>query len=257
MTYLIKHNQPRSRMTGLVVTVVVLAVVVLGIVFWFPQLFSSIFMGLVRPFWRMEATVASGSLDSKEALLQEVESLKARLAEAEAIASSTKTIRMENDELKALMARKPDNNYLLAAVLKKTPLSPYDEVILDVGRDLGVSSSSWVYAPGNILIGKIADVMSHESRAVLFSSPGQSFDALLGPHHFSIRLEGRGASQYIAEVPRDFDVSEGDSVIAPSIDNIVLGRVIAISSDSAEPFKQVYIASPVDVFALRFVLVKK
>lgn len=256
MTYLQTHSRSGSRRTRIITIWSVSVVVIFALVLVFtPHFFPALFTSIARPFWRTEFGVASGSLSSPATLLNENQSLKRSLDDAQVRLQTIQSIENENAELKALLGRASSTPRILAAVLKRPPLSRYDELVIDIGQDKNLSTTSTVYASGNILIGKVSDVLGQTAKVILFSSPGQKYDVMIGATHASAVAIGRGGGQYEAQLPRDVKVSEGDEVSAPALNDRAFGIVTAVLSNPADPFETIIFAPPVNIYQLRWVLV--
>lgn len=263
MNYLQRHNyRPGERRTKITLIFAAIAVVfIMGIEWLAPQFFPGLFTSIARPFWITEFSIESGSLSSPSALLAENESLRRQLADDAVRLASYQDLQHQNDDLKALMGRASTTSRILAAVLIRPPHSAYDEFIIDAGEDKGFSSSSIAYAPGNVPIGMISEALQDTSTVVLFSSPGQRSDVLIGPSHISATAIGQGGGQYSAQLPQAAKVSEGDEVIAAgqsasiSAASAPMGVVSAIIRDPTQPFETVLFAPPINIYQLRWVLV--
>ncbi len=276
MTYLQAYKRPYQRLRQTIMGIIV-GVIVLGIVvqIFAPHFFPSLFTAIVRPFWRLEFSIESGLLKSPTALLNENEELLRQLAEAQVRLDTIGHIELENSELKSLLGRESDinsangsttvtlsgvlknsNQYILAAVLKRPPFSPYDELIIDIGKDHEISSSSLVYATGNVLIGRVVDVLNTTAKVKLFSSFGEKFEVIIGSNHVPATAIGRGGGQYEAQVSRDTVVNEGDFVLNSSLNNRPFGIVGAVLFDPTQPFETILFAPPVNMYQLKWVLVK-
>ena len=238
----------------------------------YPHFLPALFTGFVRPFWREQFSIASGSLKSPEALLAENESLKRTLAEYDIRLSTIKAIESENEELKSSFSKvslpvststknskvsvfKSQKTKILSAVLQRPPISGYGYMIIDGGQDFGFVPGNSVYAPGDVLIGKISDVLGQTSKVSLFSSPSSKYEVLIGSHHQPASAIGRGGGQYGADLPRDSGIVEGDIVIASSLNDKPFGVVSGILSDSTQPFETILFAPPSNIYSLRWVLV--
>ena len=255
MTYLQANNRSNKRQKRTILVSGIVVLIIAALIFWTPHFFPSIFNTIVRPFWRMEFSLQSGSLRSPTQLLNENENLKQQLADAQVRMQTIQATETENAEFKAMLGRASTTPRILAAVLKRPPFSGYDEIIIDAGLDKGFSTTSLVYASGNILIGKVSDVLGETSKVTLFSSPGQKYDVLIGAEHAPAVAVGRGGGQYEAQLSRDVKVVEGDVVVSPSLNDKAFGIVTGVLSDPAQPFETVLFAPPVNVYQLRWVLV--
>ena len=256
MTYLRTHNRPARTRTRIIVIACGILVVIGGAIrLWVPYLLPGIFNTIAVPFWRAEFSSASGSLDSPGAMLAQNEDLRRQLADAQVRLQTIQGIESENADLKALMGRASTTPYILGAVLSRPPFTAYDELIIDAGRDRGISSSSLVYAPGNVAIGRVTEVFADTSRVMLFSSPDETYQVLIGPSHIAALATGRGGGQYQAELSREAKVSEGDAVNSSGLNDRPFGVVTSVLSDPAQPFQTVLFAPPVNVYQLRWVLV--
>ncbi len=258
MTYIQSRNSRGGnsfRYTTLSVFLIVVAVI--GIRFLLPNFFSGFMTAIARPFWRTEFSISSGQLMSAEALLDSKEDLMRRLDEANMRGATAFALAIENTELKSMLGRASSTPIILAAVLSKPPLAPYDSLVLDIGSENGIVAGSMVYGMGNVPLGKITDVLAHSSKVLLFSSPGQRFDVLVGKTHIQAIALGKGGGQYVVELPRDSKVMEGDTVAIPSLKSNLYGIVSSIVSDPSQPFEKVLFAVPLNIFELRWVYVEK
>ncbi len=279
-----RPGEKRSRMITLISGGIAIIVIIFQLLI--PHFIPALFTTVVRPFWRMEFSVMSGSLKSTGELLAENEALKIQLQKLTAGNSSVDLIRNENDELLSLLGRPSANSNLsqdlsilssstmatstdvvlnlsniinksrlLGAVLVRPPFASYDEFIVDVGADHGVTVGSKVYAPGNILIGTISDVLGETSKVNLFSTPGQTYPVLIGATHVPASATGRGGGQYEAQIPQATQIAQGDIVSDASIGDGAFGTVTTVLDNPADPFETVLFSPGVNVYQLRWVLI--
>ena len=256
--------------------------------FFIPHFLPAIFTTITRPFWRIEFSVMSGSLESSESLLQENQSLQRDIQALRVQNSSVSFVQTENNELLSLLGR-PDavsfvsksgpvptstdtissssqqniysslkliGNRVLGAVLLHPPLALYDELIADAGTDQGIVLGAKVYAPGNVLIGTTADVLGQTSKVTLFSSPGLTYPVLIGSGHTPALAIGRGGGQYEAHVPQATQIVAGDSISDATISGSLFGTVTAVIENASDPFETVLFSPPVNIYQLRWVLIE-
>lgn len=250
------------------------AVIVFAIAvnFFWPHLVSGIFFSVSAPFWRTEFSLGSGSLKSVPALLSENERLKREMESLNFRIENIRAVEEENRSLKALfanpltgdgpagdivtnMASSSASSRILAPVIMRPTLVPYDELIIDGGEDRGFRPGDKVFTTEDVLIGKISEVLSGTSKVMLYSSPGQVTQVLIGEGNDAATAIGRGGGQYSAELPRAAGVKEGDYVTAPSLYGKPFGIIRGIASDATQPFITVLFAPPVNIYNLRWVLV--
>ncbi len=262
MTFLINSRELASRRNGrqkVAAFIFIGSVLAFAVIQWLaPHFLPALFTSIARPFWRAEFSIESGSLKSPQELLAENEALRLRLVEAEIKLMTVGAVELENSELRTMLAvSSSSSQFMLAPVLTRPPFAPYDEFIIDGGIDRGFSVGDKVYAPGNILIGSIADALDRTSKVILFSSPDQTHQVLIGESNTPATAVGRGGGQYSAQVSREVKVIEGDFVTNPSLNDRPFGIVNSVLNEPAEPFQTVLFASPVNLYQLRWVLVEK
>jgi len=249
-----KRRNIRSRIPTIVVAILI--VIIIAIRFLLPSMFMGFFTAIARPFWRMEFSLSSGQLSSAETLLSANQDLLRKLDEANVKSQSITALIAENEQLKALMGRASTTDLILAAVIQKPPMAPYDELILDAGTNLGFEVGDMVYAADRVPVGKISSVMSNSSRVLLFSSSGQSFNVFIGKSNNPAMAIGKGGGHYSAELPRSVNISEGDIVGVPSLKSNLFGIVDATVADPSQPFQTILFSAPINIYELRWVLVE-
>jgi len=232
-------------------------VIIIAARFLAPSVFAGFFTAIARPFWRVEFSLSSGQLQSAESLLGANEDLQRKLDEADVRLQSVSAIVAENEQLKSLMGRASTTDCILAAVLQKPPYAPYDELVLDAGTNMGFAVGNMVYAANKVPIGKVTQVLSDSSKVLLFSSPGQTFNVLVGNSNTPATAIGKGGGQYSAELPRSVSIARGDTVSIPSLKSNLYGVVNAIIADPSQPFQTILFSAPVNIYQLRWVLVER
>jgi cell shape-determining protein MreC len=273
--------------------VIFFLILFVGLQFFVPHLLSGIFSSIATPFWQAEFAIGSGSLRSPGSLVAENEDLRRRLSDMEMRMGSILSVEKENEELKALFGitkttpniigviserqifvnsssststpsltgtnseERRASGKILAPVLVRPPFAPYDEFVVSGGEDMGFAPGDRVYASEQVLIGTISEVLSRTSKVLLYSSPKQTHQVLVGSGNILATAVGRGGGQYSAELPRSAQVKEGDSVIVPSLWDKPFGIVNAVISDPAQPFVTVLFSPPVNIFQSRWVLISK
>ena len=243
--------------------IVVFFLVVLFVVhFFFPRFYPSIFYPLTSFAWRIEKFVVgwffrTGNLiKSKNSLARENERLAREIRTDEISLLLLDTIKRENEELKSILGRKPEGNLVLAIVLVRPPVSPYDTLIIDRGKRDGLAVGNMVYALGDALIGEIAEVYDSRSKVAFFSTPGKKTNISFDNSNVRAEAKGRGGGNFSANTPTDTGIKKGGIVIFPDIKPHIFGIVEEIITDSVDSFKTILFRSPVNIHDIRFVEVK-
>lgn len=253
MTYLEPRKKINKSKKLIIVTIIFVLIILLVQTIW-PNLLSGIFNAIFRPFWRIEYTINSGSAKSVDSLLFENEMLRNKLGEAEIRLQSIKLLESENEQLRKSFGRATTSPKLLSAVLKRPPLFAYDELIIDVGKDYGVSTGTLVYSTSHVLVGMVNNVFDRTSQVLLLSSPGQKYEVIIGPNHEPATAVGKGGGQFEATVPNGAKINEGDVVIDPAMSNRILGTVTAKIFDPAQPFGKILFSLSENIYNMRWVL---
>lgn len=224
--------------------------------------FSGVFAPAGIVISRAEGQTASafGSIGSyflsKSTLQDENSRLKGEMELMRLSVIRTESLEEENAELRALLGRSArDDSAILTEVMIRPPTSPFDTMIIDVGRASGVEDGDTASVSG-FIVGSIARVDDRTSVLRLWSYPGNTFDIVIG-EKFSGRAEGQGGGSFRIRAPRDVPVVLGDIVSVPSINGMLLGTVAAIDSNPENPFSDIYVSSPVNLRTVRFMEVVK
>lgn len=203
---------------------------------------------------------------SKNSLLLQNEKLARELMESEARMGNYDSILAENISLKSILGRSGEkNSMIVSAILSKPNQSPYDTLMIDVGRKQGAKIGDRVFAFGNIPIGTIAEAHSNSSKVVLFSTSGEKTQVVVrgsslefsGGGDVFLEVTGRGGGNFEMVMPRGFTFKKGDEAVLPGIVPYVLAVVETIISDPREPFAKVLLTSPVNIQELKFVEVEQ
>jgi len=208
---------------------------------------------------------------NRKSLLLENENLKSQIFQSEADRANYSSILDENNKMKEILGRKTGPiNLILSGILEKPNQSLYDTLIIDAGTEQEVIVGKKVFAFGSIPIGYIAEVYENSSKVILYSNPDEKTEvtisgkparnadgiATAGEDAF-MQAIGRGGGNFEMILPRDFVLPVGTEVDLPGITPYILGTVQTIISDPRDSFQKALLASPVNIFQLKFVEVEK
>lgn len=209
------------------------------------------------PFWNTAGSTtdtlpSGGMFRSKTELAKENEALKQRV---DALARDLKGYDFavqENIELKKLLIGKKDGGVFAGVLARPGEHLPFDTFLLDIGSMAGIKNGDIVLGGQNIALGKAAETYPYSSKIKGFSSAGETTDAFLGPENIPVQLKGLGGGSYLAELPRDLDVREGDAAVLPGSDGFILSYVESKEENLADSFQKLYLRSPINVFELKY-----
>jgi len=167
-------------------------------------------------------------------------------------------LKTENDQLKELLGRLPDNPpFVLANILTKPNRSLYDSIVIDIGSNVGITLGNKVYADAKIPIGEISKIYPNTSLVTLYSNPGQTTDAIIDGTNTTVSLIGRGGGNFEMSIPVDLSAENGVMVTLPSGQPEVIAIIDGVVSSANEPLKRIILHSPVNIQNLKWVQVKK
>lgn len=218
---------------------------------------------ITLPFWKSDYYITQkfsnnfSIISSKRSLILENRRLDEELNKMKADLSVDKIIRKENENLKALLGRNvAERKTVLAAVLVRPSISPFDVIIIDAGIDKGVKAGNRVLYKDSFTIGEVEEIYDRSSKVKMYSSPGEKFLALVGERLVQVEAEGLGGGNFSAKLPRDIEVNEGDAAVVPSISTAIFGFVQKIELNPTDSFQKIIFKIPVNLSELQWVLVE-
>lgn len=225
-----RARRPLSPTTGLTLLVAgVILLIVLIIRFFAPATFTA----LSAPLWQFGTQFGSGGASGARLaeLENENEALKAELAAS---------------KVDATLAQEPG---VVANVIARPPLAPYDVLVIDKGTDTGAYDGMRVYAHG-VPIGVIESANRTSAKVALFSAPGKATEGWVGVERVPVTLHGAGAGAYRADLPREAAIAAGDAIYLPGEGLMPVGYVIRVETHPSAPRAVVFVRPTVNVFSL-------
>ena len=225
----------------------------------FSSFFAGYFHRVTEPIWKFGIGVeekvapASSYFSSRRELYIENKKLKEQVAATAVKLADRNFLYHENIALKESLGRyKKEPERILAVVLAKPDITPYDTLIIGVGKNSNVSKGDLVLVE-NVVLGEIAEAYRDSSKVRLYSSSGEQITVFIGDEAIGADAHGLGGGNFEMELPRNVNVFVGDFIYTPNIYPRLLGTVEYINSDSNEVFERILFKSPVNLFSLRFV----
>lgn len=262
MTYLLKSKRqhtPGPKSFWIVVFSVVCIFIIFSVLGYMP--ISRVLITVGSPFWSISAAVTESLssvvslVRSKNDLIENQYILETRLGAVTQDVSMITILRDENASLKEILGRSSFKRTLISTVLSNPARTPYDTLVIDVGKKFGVVSEARV-SVGGIVVGSISEVTPTWSRVRLFSSPGEEYPVIIGKTRVTSLASGLGAGNFDAKLPRELDVVSGDTVIFPEFDKQILGVVESVELTPNDSFQRILFKSPINLAEIRFVEVE-
>ena len=223
-----------------------------------------IFVRIGRPIWRAQEIVTDAAKSvgyvarTKASVYAENENLLQENADLKNSMLDYTILKKENDDLKSLVGRLPtDHTFVLGTILSRPNSSPYDTIIIDVGRSTGITTGMYVFANAETPIGEISNVYANTSVVTLYSNPGRTTEAMLDGSNATVELVGRGGGNFEMSVPLDLSADKGTMVVLPSVQSQIVAVVEDIISTPTDPLKKVLLRTPVNIQNLKWVQVRK
>jgi cell shape-determining protein MreC len=202
---------------------------------------------------------------SKKFLSAENEDLKSRLEKMSQQMSNYNSVLDENLKIKDILGREAEsiedkqnkNNSILATILSKPNQNFYNTLIIDTGKEQGVKDGDYIFALGNVPIGRVALTYKNSSKVTLFSSPGEETEVVVSGSDIFLKIVGIGGGNFVMVLPRDIILEDKNEVVLPGINPYVVAIKEAIISEPRNSFQKILLTSPVNIQQLKFVQVKR
>lgn len=217
------------------------------------------FVAIASPFWHVGSSLSAAvgqsasGFTSNAALVRERDQLSAQNAQltAENRALTTRT----QDLQQLLGSRTEPGTGILAGVLVRPPIAPYDVLIVDQGSDAGVTFGATAYGAGGTPIGTVASVTKGSARITLYSNPGLETAGWVGDARTPITIHGSGSGAFTATLPKAAGVAEGQGVYVSGPGAVPVGVVARIDSDPSSPNVELHIRPYLNPFSLTWVTI--
>jgi len=254
MTYLLDKSRTRKRNTKIVVGIIAFLFVVF---FW--STVRNVSYPVVEPVLVVSSNGTSaliswpkdviGFFKTKIYYENKVDYLEQSIEELKNKISIQEDLINKQNLLNGIAEKREISKLVVANPLIRDITSIYGTIILSKGFSDGVHAGDLVYIKGFLPIGFIETVHDNTSELKLFSSSDNKVDGVLASEK-SISLIGIGGGSFIANLPKDFQISIGDEIYYGPRGGGVLGQVSDIKNDIQDTFLKVYIKgeyNPTDV----------
>jgi len=190
---------------------------------------------------------------SKKSLDEKNRELEEKIEEQSIRMLSLDLLENENEELRTLLGfSDTDSNNKTAAVISRPPRSPYDTLVIDLGKD-DVSIAQKVYTKG-ILIGDIVQVHSSTAVVQLLSTSGNKFPIKIGGD-VETEAQGQGGGRFVSVLPKDVEVEVGDTISQPG-QSRSFALVSRIETSDVDSFQGIFFNFPFNLSEIEFVEIR-
>ncbi|MFZ2500684.1 MAG: rod shape-determining protein MreC [Minisyncoccia bacterium] len=199
------------------------------------------FWYVFTPVFRISDTITSEShsfftgFSDAEKVALENEKLTAKNI---ALASENQALQRKIENVSALLGvsdPQKDISGILAGVVARPPMSPYDTLTIAAGEAQGVLLGMEAFGDGGVPIGIVSAVLHDFSRVTLFSAPGAVTGGWVGKRNVPLTITGAGAGVLQSSVERSANVVVGDIVFVPGPGQLPIGSVVRVDTSPLSP----------------------
>lgn len=231
----------------------------------------ALFLRLLAPnvFWQVASPAfrASDALAAQSRAFVTSFSDAAKLAaqneglanENAALASENRALQQKISTVSALLspAASGTASGILAGVVARPPLSPYDTLVLAAGAKDGVKPGMEAFGEGGVPLGVVSSVLEDFSRITLFSAPSMATSGWVGHASAPLTILGSGAGTMNASIARAAGVAVGDTVFVPGPGQLPVGSVVRVDSSPLSPSVTLRIMPAANPFSVSWVLLRE
>ncbi len=216
-------------------------------------------MAVATPLWYTGSLLTAGVGNSTSFFSNKTDLMRERdrlLAENAAFYAKSAQLEAKVEDLERLLGDRTERtDAILAGVLTRPPVSPYDVLIIDTGSQSGVREGALVHGPGGMPLGRIQSTTGNTARVLLYSTPGTETESWIGDARLAVTLVGEGSGAMSAIVAREAGILVGDMVYAMGPGAQAVGVVSAVGNDPSSPRSRVDIKPLVNPFSITWVTI--
>lgn len=222
---------------------------------------------VLRPIFKVKNNIENwkesiiNDFADKNFLSEENKSLRGIIQEMEAKIAVSENLEKENIALKSVFSPEAldklprEKKLILASVIYRPSLTPFDTLIIDSGSRDGIKEGMLVSAFGNVLLGYTEDVFPDISKIKLISSFGEEINVILESSQISAIALGRGAENLEITLPKSLEAKLGERIMTLGRQPLLVGFIERIERQTADPFQKIIIRLPVNIQRLKEVFI--
>lgn len=195
----------------------------------------------------------SGILATRSMLARENGALKQRIAQLEERLAAVRAAEVENQELRAIAHMATLQAGVTAPIISSFKASPYGTFLIGAGASEGLQVGATVLSKEGFALGKVIEVAAHQALVKELFASRSKLDTRVGA--IPITLLGSGGGNAVGEAPRGSVIATGTPVSAPELSGRLVGLVGKTEGDVSSPSIKVYVRTPINIEAIRFVYV--
>jgi cell shape-determining protein MreC len=252
-TYRQKSNHSLAIVTGLILLIAL-------VMWWNPIGIRSVAQQATAPAAQVSAsidaffkTVATVFAD-KAALQEQVDELESQYARLELEVLTDDALEEFREAFETTITQ-PAESDIQAAVYMRPPQTPFDVLIVGAGEQSGVLVGDSVFV-GPVYIGTVVEVYE-KTATVRLASAAETLTQVRVAGEIDVQVSGEGNGQFIGQITINESVKQGDVVeyISEAM-RVPLGRVVEVVERQSDPFREVYIKSPISLSQLDVVTIR-
>lgn len=255
-------NSRRISQNKKLIRIAVVTLVSIVLLFLAPKVLNVLVSVVVAPvnITKTWVTQSGNSLPqyfrNRSELVDEIMDLRSEIAASSGNTFTLNSLAKENRELRSLLSDNGEER-ILAGVIGRPGVLPYDSLMLDQGLSDGVITGAPVYIGNSTVIGIVKNATAHTALVELVTTPGfKATVYIIGPDIYTNAV-GMGGGQLRVGVPQGIGLSEGDLVVLPSITSGVYGEVSFVQSEATRPEQYGYVSPKIPIGSIRLVSVGK
>lgn len=195
------------------------------------------------------------SFYEKSGLIEENNILKEKILELDAKKKYFDVLEKENQELKTFFNIAENKKYVIAPVLLRPPVMPYDVLVVDVGSDNGVKVGDTATAYGDILIGHIIEISPKTSKIKMISFLGEETNVFFDVIGLSATGIGKGGGNMEIALPVSVEIKSGERILSLGGKTLLVGIVDKTEIDPAAVFQKIIFHLPINIQELKYVMI--
>jgi len=254
MSYLYDRKQKKARQAWTIVVILVVVIVILLSIGSVRKGLQSVFVRLGIPFMQGASYIEGDAFVSRKALLRERDALKQEVETLKARDAEFTLLQQENESLKQ---QGENPTFIRAEILAKPSTSVYDSLVVNKGSRDGVFVGTKVYASPTSILGTVSEVFETSSKIKLYSTPGEKTSVVVLGSNVTAEAVGRGGQNFELTFPRDVEIPVGSITVLPGMSSAIVGIVEQVLFDPRDPFQKVLLRSTTNVEHLLWVEIEQ